>query len=298
MRVFLIKGVLHLLALLPLPRVHAIATWLGRIISQQNRLRMTQVTRTNIQLCFPQLSLVEQDEFIKQSLIETCKTVTELGALWLWSPPQVLKQIRAVSNEIYLQQAMQTGQGVILLTPHLGAWEIAGLYVSAHYPLTALYRPPKLVGLDNFIRQARERAGGCFVATNQKGIRTMYQALHRGQVVGILPDQVPNEAAAGIFSPFFGVPAYTMVLVFRLVQKTGALVLFTYAERLSQGGGFHLHFQQASPMINSAQVEIAVRALNQGVEQCVQTCPSQYQWNYKRFKRHPNGEKSKSCYDR
>jgi KDO2-lipid IV(A) lauroyltransferase len=117
-------------------------------------------------------------------------------------------------------------------------------------------------------------------------------------VVGILPDQVPNEAAAGIFSPFFGVPAYTMVLVFRLVQKTGALVLFTYAERLSQGGGFHLHFQQASPMINSAQVEISVRALNQGVEQCVQTCPSQYQWNYKRFKRHPNGEKSKSCYDK
>lgn len=296
MRVFFIKRVLHLLALLPLPRVHAIATRLGKLIFQQNQLRITQVTRTNIQRCFPQLSPVEQDKLIEQSLIETCKTVTELGAVWLWSHPQVLKQIQVVSNEIYLQQAVQTRQGVILLTPHLGAWEIAGLYVSAHYPLTALYRPPKLIGLDNFIHQARERAGGCFVPTNQKGIRTVYQALRRGQVVGILPDQVPNEAAAGIFSPFFGIPAYTMVLVFRLVQKTGALVLFTYAERLSRGGGFHLHFRPAPAMINSAQVEISVRALNQGVEQCVQTCPSQYQWNYKRFKRHPDGEKSKSFY--
>ena len=296
MWVWFIKGVLHLLARLSLSQVHAIAIRLGKIISRQHHLSMTRVTRINIQLCFPQLSSTEQDELIKQSLIETCKTVTELGALWLWSASQVLKQIREVSNEIYLQQAVQTGRGVILLTPHLGAWEIAGLYVSANYPLTALYRPPKLRGLDDLIHQARERAGGCFVPTSQKGVRALYQALHRGQVVGILPDQVPNEAAAGIFSPLFGVPAYTMVLVFRLVQKTGATVLFTYAERLPCGKGFHLHFLRAPPRITSTQVEVSVRALNQGIEQCVQACPSQYQWNYKRFKRHPDGEKAKSFY--
>jgi KDO2-lipid IV(A) lauroyltransferase len=296
LRVWLIKGILHLFALLPLARVHAIAIRLGKIICQQHHLSITRVTRTNIQLCFPQLSLVEQNELVKKSLIETCKTVTELGAVWLWSASQVLKQIREVSNEVYLQQALQSKRGVILLTPHLGAWEIAGLYVSAHYPLTALYRPPKLIGLDNLIHQARERAGGRFVPTNQQGVRALYQALHRGQVVGILPDQVPNEATAGIFSPFFGVPAYTMVLVFRLVQKTGATVLFIYAERLPWGKGFHLHFIQAPPQITSTQIAVSVRALNQGIEQCVQACPSQYQWNYKRFKRHPDGEKIQSIY--
>ena len=140
MRVWLIKGILYLLAQLPLSQVHAIARRLGKIISRQHHLSMTRVTRINIQLCFPQLSLTEQNELIKQSLTETCKTVTELGALWLWSASQVLKQVREVSNEIYLQRAVQTGRGVILLTPHLGAWEIAGLYVSAHYSLTALYR--------------------------------------------------------------------------------------------------------------------------------------------------------------
>ena len=80
MRVWFIKGALYLLARLSLSQVHAIAIRLGKIISQQHHWSITRVTRTNIQLCFPQLSSTEQNELIKQSLIETCKTVTELGA--------------------------------------------------------------------------------------------------------------------------------------------------------------------------------------------------------------------------
>ncbi len=290
MRILLIKGLLYLFAWLPLRVVHAIATGLGLLMIQHNQSHLIQVTRTNIQLCLPQLSLSEQETLIKQSVIETCKTFTELGALWLWSYPKVLQLIHKVNNETYLQQALQKGTGVILLTPHLGAWEIAGLYVSSHYPLTALYRPPKLIGLHHLIHTARERAGGHYVPTNQTGIRALYHALHHGQVVGILPDQVPNEVSAGVFSPFFSTPAYTMILIFRLARKTGATVLFTYAERLPQGRGFHLHFLPAPSAITSIHLTESVRALNQGIEQCVYGCPDQYQWSYKRFKRRPVGE--------
>ena len=130
---------------------------------------------------------------------------------------------------------------MILLTPHLGAWEIAALYVSKKYPLTALYRPPKLKSLNNIIYKARTRAGGTLLATDKKGVRALLQALRRGEVAGILPDQVPNSG--GFFAPFFGVPTYTMSLVARLAQKTNAKVFFTYAERTSQG--FHIHFLPA-----------------------------------------------------
>ena len=285
MRVLLIKGILHLFALLPLRTVHSIATRLGRIIAHSHSLQITRVTRTNIGLCLPQ-----EEDLVKESLIETCKTFGELGALWLWNKNKVLGLVRNVSGESYLQEALQRGKGVILLTPHLGAWELAGLYASSRYTLTALYRPPKLTGLHDLIHTARERAGGRFVPTNQSGIRALYQALRRGQVAGILPDQVPVEAGSGIFVPFFGIPAYTMVLIYRLARKTGATVIFTYAERLPQG--FHIHFLEAPSDIATNNLEIAVEALNQGVERCVNACPTQYQWSYKRFKQRPEGAKS------
>lgn len=293
MRVLLIKGLLYLFASIPLRTVHGIAAGLGWIMAQRSGLRITQVTRTNICLCFPHLSATAQKALVTQSLIETAKAFSELGILWLGSTKRVLGLVREVSGEAYLQQALQQGKGgVVLLTPHLGAWELAGLYASSRYPLTALYRPPKLKGLHNLIHVARERAGGRFVPTDKTGVRALYQALYQGQVAGILPDQVPSDAGSGIFAPFFGIPTYTMILVSRLARKTGTTVIFTYAERLPQGQGFHLHFLPAPAEIVADDLEIAVRALNQGIEQCIQGCLAQYQWSYKRFKRRPSGEKA------
>jgi len=292
MRAFLIKILLQILALFPLKTIHSFATLLGGTIAKRPQLRLTQVTRTNIGLCFPQLSNEAQEALTKASLIETCKTFSELGALWLWRVDKVLGLVREVSGELCLQQALERGKGVLLLTPHLGAWELAGLYASSRYKLTGLYRPPKLLGLETLIRNARERAGGQFVATDQSGIRALYQSLRRGQVAGILPDQVPNDASSGVFAPFFGISAYTMVLVSRFARKSGATVIFTYAERLPEGRGFHLHFFPTSMDIAANETEIAVAALNKGVEQCATACPEQYQWSYKRFKRRPKGEAS------
>ncbi len=290
MRELFIKSLLHFLAALPLPVTHTIATWLGQWIARRPAFRITSVTQTNIRLCFPHLSEEAQTELVTHSLIETCKTFSELGTLWLRPPQQVLKLVRHVSGEESLQHALQQGQGVILLTPHLGAWEMAGLYVSSHYPLTALYRPLKLAGLHDLIYTARQRAGGRFMPTDQTGVRALYQALRRGDVVGILPDQVPSQVGTGVFAPFFGIPAYTIVLVSRFAQKTGSPVIYTFAERLPKGQGFHLCFLPAPKEIASENLAEAVTALNQGIEQCVQTCLAQYQWSYKRFKVRPAGE--------
>ena len=110
-----------------------------------------------------------------------------------------------------------------------------------------------------------------------------------GGVLGILPDQEPPKNA-GIFAPFFGVPAYTMVLVARLARRARAPVFIAYCERLSRGAGYHLHFSPISELLAIDPVEESVTAINRAVERCVKVLPTQYQWCYKRFRRRPPGE--------
>lgn len=296
MRVLLIKIVLLFFAALPLTITHRIASGLGHWFLWR-RSALYRITEINIQLCYLQLDERQQFILIRQSLVETCKTFSELGALWLWPPAKVLKLLRQVSNEQLVWQGIARKKGVILLTPHLGAWEMAGLYATLYFsPMTVLYRPPKLQGLHQLILQARQRAGGKYVATDQSGIRELYRALQRGEVIGILPDQVPPHANAGVFAPFFDRMAHTMILVARLAQKTDATVILTYAERLPKSEGFHLYFVPVAKAVASEDLTQAARVLNQAIENCIQTCPQQYQWSYKRFKMPFPGE-TQNIYD-
>jgi KDO2-lipid IV(A) lauroyltransferase len=92
-----------------------------------------------------------------------------------------------------------------------------------------------------------------------------------------------------LHAPFFNLPANTMTLLPRLAAKTGAAVIFCYAERLSKNRGFHLHFLPGSAQIGHADPLTGATALNAGIETCVRRLPEQYQWSYKRFKIRPPG---------
>ena len=224
-----------------------------------------------------------------QSLIETSKALTESGPMWLWPKDKLLSRIKQTSGEQQLIDAMQRGKGAIIAAPHLGCWEIAGAYCSSHFPMTSLYRPPRLAQLDNFIVSARQRFGAELVPTNATGIRKLFQAVKNGRLVGILPDQDPGTEN-GEFASFFGVQAYTMTLLSRIAQKFGPVVFFTYAERLPKGAGYHLHFIKAGDDLYNETLSTSVQCLNEGVETCVRALPEQYQWGYKRFKTRPPGE--------
>lgn len=291
MKARLLIATLHIFSWLPLPVVHKFSEWLGKImIYGFPHSRFIRVFQINLAHCFPQLSDSERADLLQRSVIETVKSFTELSALWLWQPQQALNLIQHVSGEEYVTHARREGKKVILLTPHFGAWELTGLYVATHYPLTALYRPPKIEKLNQFILDARQRNGGHYVPTDRSGIRSLFAALQREEVIGILPDQVPHDKNQQVFAPFFGVMAETMTLIARLAHKTQATVIFTYAERLPNGRGFHLHFFPAPQGIDATDLHVATQALNQGVELCVHGCVEQYQWGYKRFKTRPAGE--------
>ncbi len=289
MRAWLIKLLLRLFAALPLPVAHAMGVVLGFALDLlPNSLQ--RITALNLTLCYPELDVRARARLVRRSLMETGKTILEMGAMWCWPAPRLLGKLRAVDGLESADAAQRRGRGVIFASPHLGCWEMAGLYVSSRYPMTTLYRPPRLLALENLSREARARLGAHLVPTDASGVRALYQALGRGEAVGILPDQNPDPGS-GVFAPFFGMPAYTMVLIARLARKTGATLILTYAERLPHGAGYHVHMHEAPADFVNATPEQAGAILNRLIEDGVRAHPEQYQWSYKRFRVRPEGER-------
>lgn len=139
------------------------------------------------------------------------------------------------------------------------------------------------------MKKVRSRSGSELVATDRRGITRLFSILKRGGVVGILPDQTPRREG-GEFAPFFGIPTTTMTLASKLIQKTGAKPLITYAQRLPDARGFRIVIRETAPGMESAELIESLTALNRSVEACIAEAPEQYQWEYKRFRRTAPGE--------
>ena len=112
------------------------------------------------------------------------------------------------------------------------------------------------------------------------------RALRKGEAIGILPDQVPGNGE-GVWAPFFGRPAFTMVLPGRLAGQTGAAVVLAAGERLPRGQGWRsVSCGCRGPCPRAAEAQAAW--VNAGMETVIQRVPSQYLWGYNRYKK-PQG---------
>jgi Kdo2-lipid IVA lauroyltransferase/acyltransferase len=279
------RALAQLTARLPLSLIHRVGAAVGWVfIHWPNRQRRNALI--NIGLCLPELSPPELIRLRDRNLVEFGKTYLEIGHLWLRPVEQVHALVREVRGAQLLQR--QPGKGLIVLSPHLGAWELAGLHLARQGPTAIFYKPQRY--LDDLILAARRRSGAELAPITARGIRVLVQALERGDYVGVLPDQEPKENKGACFAPLFGIPAFTMLLVQRLARRTGAPVIFMFAERLPGAAGFRMHCLPAPEGIDSADERTAATALNRGIEQCVRTCPEQYVWPYKRFRRRPEGQ--------
>lgn len=209
---------------------------------------------------------------------------TELPRLWMGKPVPVRWMGESLS---VLRQAYQEGQGVLLLTPHLGCFEVTAQAISdafsaQHGPLTVLYRPSRKASLAEVMERSRGRPGLDTAPTTLSGVRQMIKALRAGRAVGLLPDQVPPQGM-GQWAPFFGKQAYTMTLAARLASQTGARVVLVWGERLAWGRGFQMHVSLLSEPLAS-DLDQAVVQINQAMERLVLSCPQQYLWGYARYK--------------
>ena len=279
---------LKVIACLPLPLLHAIAHPLGWLLyGLQTKQRY--YAETNLALCFPELNDSERRRLTRQCLVETVKVLLESPLLFLGRASRVLNLVREVSGESLLKEAMARGKGVILVSPHLGNWEVVGTYISRQYPMINMYRPQRHPTMDAMIKQGRERFGAKLVPSNNQGMRELLRSLQQGKIIGTLPDQNPG-VGTGVFVPFFGIMTYTPVFTGRLASRTGASVVMVMAERLSWGRGFRIKITPASECNYAADSQEAATCMNRDIENMIRALPEQYWWGYNRFRTRPEGE--------
>lgn len=266
---------LRLLAALPLPVLHALGWCAGALLFPFRR-RAHEVVDNLRQ------AGLDRPGMARRANIGVAKGIVESLAIWLRPFPKAMALVREVRGWEHVEAARAAGKGIVAIEPHLGNWELGGLYLGQFLPVTFLYRPARQAWADELTRRGRERGGVRLATPDMKGVRAMLQALKRGEGVGVLPDQVASKGD-GVWAPFFGRPAFTPTLTFRLLASTGAVPLILVCERLAWGRGFRLHVMPA-PAFASDPAQAAAQ-LNGAIEDLVRRYPDQYLWTYRRYKR-------------
>lgn len=279
------KLLFRLLARLPLAANHALGAFLGRLVylaSPRYRWRL----RDNLTASGVASTAADVARMARANAAEIGKGATEMA--WaLFRSDEVVGKVHERIGWDAVEGLRAAGRPILFVTPHLGAYDVAGRYLWAHLPILAMYRPHKIFWIDQLLREGRNRGAapdGTNVApATLAGVRMVLKHLKHGGCTVVLPDQVPGQGD-GEWADFFGRPAYTMTLVGRLQQATGAAVVFCYAERLARGAGYRMHLR---PLEQPLPVErqAAARAVNAAVEALVRECPAQYLWGYNRYKR-------------
>ncbi|PID66622.1 MAG: hypothetical protein CR975_01805 [Gammaproteobacteria bacterium] len=287
----MLKTLFSIIATLPNRFAQQLGTGVGILLYYFSR-REKGVARINIALCFPELSAKQQRHLVKKTLIENSKTLLEMPRIFKCGGDYAIRLIQAVTGMEHYHKAIADGKGVIIIAPHLGNWELVIHYLNQFSPITAMFAPPKQAFLHAIMQTGRQSSGATLVPADSSGVRAQLKHLKQGGVIGILPDQNPKHGHAGVFAPFMGNDAYTMLLINSLAQRTNAAVIMSFAERLADGSGYRLHILPAPDGIDDKDKIVAASSLNQAVEQCLRIAPAQYQWTYKRFKYQPEGKVS------
>ncbi len=266
------------LAVLPLRALHGIGAVMGWIVWWSSP-RYRHWLRTNLQQ-----ALGRVDRTIERAAISSAgRQIFELPYVWLRPQAEVLSRVVRVEGAELLSAARARGESVLLLTPHLGCFEICAQYCSTHGPITVLYRPPRQKTLAPFMHAGRARGNVQVAAADVAGVRRLVKALRSGEMVGMLPDQAPQKGE-GIWAPFFGRPAWTMTLAARLSEVKGVCVLMIWTERLPRGEGYVVRIAPpAEPLTGS--LEARTVQINREIERLILQCPQQYLWGYNRYKR-------------
>ena len=278
----MLNAFLRWIACIPLPILHHIGNGLGYVMyyfAPQER------TRIEKNLAIAQLPHKKHD--VLRVCQETMKSGLELAIAFYRTPKQISDLFCQVHGWEYIEHALAQRQGLLLITPHLGSYDLAGRYISEKlpFPLTAMYKPPKIKIFDRIMQQGRIRGKGKTAPTNLQGVKQIIKALKNGEATIVLPDHVPapKEGGDGVWVKFFGKDAYTMTLAGKLACIQNVCALFFVGERLSHGKGFVLHIMPLAEPLNGNKTHDA-QVINHNVEQLIRHFPEQYLFAYNRYK--------------
>ena len=265
---------LRLAGKLPLRLLHALGSVLGWAT-----YGMSPTYRRNLRANLRQAGYTDA-RVRREAIAAAGKMLCELPLLWFRPYAEVVALVREAHGWEEALALRSQGKPLLLLTPHLGCFEVTAQYAALHMPITVLYRPPKVRWLEPLMLEGRNRPNVRLVPADMRGVRAIFRALKAGEAVGFLPDQVPGEGE-GDWAEFFGRPAYTMTLAAKLAEREGVRCFLVFGRRLPRGRGYAIRVR---PLPEKIEGESATRRLNRALEELVRECPGQYLWGYNRYK--------------
>ena len=254
--------------------------------------RLVGVGDLNLRLAFPGKSTAERQQILRRLYRNLGWLLAEFCQMRHYTPETARSFIRYEGLEHYLA-ARDEGKGVLILTGHLGAWELSSFYHSLMgYPMSIVIRRLDNPLVDSLVNQIRCLHGNQ-VLHKDDFARGLLASMRRGETVGILMDtnMTPPQ---GSFVDFFGQSACTGTGLARIAMKTGARVLPGFLLWEETTGQYVLRFGAPLSLATSGDVEADVIAntalFTRVIEDYVRQYPDQWLWVHRRWKTRPQGE--------
>jgi KDO2-lipid IV(A) lauroyltransferase len=272
---------------LPLSARWRVGRWLGATGYYFAR-RRRHIVETNISLCYPQKSALDQRALVRDNFRSSGISLVETAYVW-FSTPQRLAESQAIvdiEGLDYLQSAIAEGKGVLLLGMHLSTLDFCGALLGQVQPFDVMYRRNKNKLLEHIMTKGREQHFDSTI--ERREVRQVIRRLRQGAAVWYGPDQDYGRKHS-VFAPFFGREAATITATARIVRMTNAAVI-TYSHfRNLETGRYRIVLSEP---LRDFPVEDDVsnaKLVNQLVEAAINEAPEQYWWLHRRFKTTPEG---------
>jgi KDO2-lipid IV(A) lauroyltransferase len=285
---FLVLGLLRFFSVMPyVLTVHtgyALGSLAAHLPSERKR-----VVKTNLRLCFPQLSPAEIDALAVAHWRLLGRSVVERSRIWMGSPKQISAMVD-IKAEIQLGDRKPR----LLITPHFvgiegGILALGVLALDRDLPKgTGLYQNMKNPFFNQKIIQWRERFGGRSIA-RQNRLRDLLREIRAGNFVFIAPD-IDLGPKDSMFVPFFGISTNTVTSVSRLAKMAGAEVCLMVTVLKPDASGYICSISKPLEDFPSDDPIADTARLNCLYEQEIIKNPAEYYWIHKRFKHRPHGE--------
>ncbi len=280
----IISGFFSVIGLIPQGAAIRIAGFLGRVWFVVDK-RHRDVALQNLTHVFgTEKNAVQIRKLARQIFCNLILIIFEIGWLMRKRVKDFPKYFH-VHGLHYLKAAHKKGKGVLVLTGHMGNWELMSMAAAMlGYPLSAIYRPMDFKPLDRFFIDLRGRYGTTLYP-KKNAMRPILRGLKKGELVGILLDQKTN-VKSGVFVDFFNRKACTNkgLALIALRTQTPVVPLFLLREK----DGFRVEIGPEVPVIRTGDKEkdirINTRQYNRVIEDVIRRYPDQWFWVHRRWK--------------
>ena len=254
--------------------------------------RLRRVGVRNLELALPELSSKARTEILRKVYRSLGCQLVEFCRMTRYTAANTRNWIRTEGLEHYLA-AQARGKGVLIVTGHLGAWELSSFYHSLMgYPMGMVIRRLDNRRLDDYVNATRCLHGNR-VLRKDEFARGLLTAMRGGETVGILMD-TNMRPPQGVFVEFFGRQACTASGLARVALKTGAAVLPGFMLWEAAEKKYVLHFGPELKFEQTGDAEADATAATQlcasATEHWIRRYPDQWLWIHRRWKTRPSEE--------